>query len=148
MSTLYLDLTSLAQWRGPVVGILRVQQLYAQFAKANIDDVVFTLFDPRDSKTKTVPPHMAEGIIEGNMRVYLDMLPAKRGNRRRTADRLPVMLQGPYWWITRFRRMLLLRLEALRISASSNRARQMWKSLQAPLLKSRRMQRIFLNDDG
>ena len=148
MSTLYLDLTSLAQWRGPVVGILRVQQLYAQFAKANIDDVVFTLFDPRDSKTKTMPPRMAEGIIDGTVRVYLDMLPAKRGNRRRTADRLPVTLQGPYWWITRFRRMLLLRLEALRIGASSNRARQIWTSLQAPLLKSRRMQRIFLNDDG
>ena len=148
MPKFYLDLTSLAQWRGPVVGILRVQQHYARYALANVEDVVFTLFDPRDSRTRTIRPGMAKAIIEGGTRVYLEMLPAKRGNRASTADRLPVLLQEPYWWVTRFRRKLALLLEARRIGASSHHARRIWASLQAPLLKSRRMRQIFMHEDG
>lgn len=147
MGKIYVDLTSLGQWRGPVVGILRAQQRFAQYARANLPNAVFTVFDPRTARLRPIRTGRVDDIIEGTAKVQLDMLAASPG-RRRTVDRLPPRLRETYWWITRFRRKLAFALERRRLDAGSERARDAWAALQRPLLRSARMRRSFTDVGG
>ncbi|MFS8064659.1 MAG: hypothetical protein ACMG5Z_08715, partial [Luteimonas sp.] len=114
-SRLFIDLSTLARWHGPPVGIPRCQQKYAEYALRYRPEAIFTLFDPRNSRYRPVSRDSAEAIIEGRMKPDFSMMPDPSHFRRRTIDSIPLVLQPAYWWITKFRRKVLELLEQWRL---------------------------------
>lgn len=55
---LVVDLTSMARWLGPPVGLVRVQRHYTA-AAFKAADVAFTVFDPIERVLRQVSPRMA-----------------------------------------------------------------------------------------
>lgn len=58
-----LDISSIAQWRGPAVGILRVEQALARFALAGRSEITLSYYDKATKSFLAVNPTWAEHII-------------------------------------------------------------------------------------
>lgn len=134
MSRLFIDLASLVQWYGPPVGIARCQERYARYARDNLPGTVFTVFDPRINRPRPIREAFVDGVIEGRVKLYMGNLPIPGSARKHTIERVPQRLRRPYWWLTRFRRTLVLSLESRRLSARTPRARARWAAIQEALL--------------
>jgi glycosyltransferase involved in cell wall biosynthesis len=66
------DLTTTAQWRGPAVGIVRVEGELAARARNHLgDDVAFCLYDRARSAVLVLDDSAADEIITGHLRVSL-----------------------------------------------------------------------------
>jgi glycosyltransferase involved in cell wall biosynthesis len=74
------DLTTTAQWQGPVVGIVRVEQELAKRARHHLrEDVAFCLYDRSRAALCVIDDALADDIIAGRLRVDLS---APRPNPR------------------------------------------------------------------
>jgi glycosyltransferase involved in cell wall biosynthesis len=74
------DLTTTAQWQGPVVGIVRVEQELAKRARHYLrEDVAFCLYDRSRAALCVIDDALADDIIAGRLRVDLS---APRPNPR------------------------------------------------------------------
>lgn len=58
-----LDISGIARWRGPAVGILRVEQALAQFALAERSNIVLSYYDRATNSFLAVKPVWANHII-------------------------------------------------------------------------------------
>ncbi len=58
-----LDISSIARWRGPAVGILRVQQALAHFAIEHRPDIVLSVYDNAAGCFCAVNPRWAEHVV-------------------------------------------------------------------------------------
>lgn len=143
MGRLFFDLSSLARWSGPPVGIIRVQQTLAQFARGHRPDAEFTLFDPRLRTWRRVRPEFVDPLIASTCRVQLAFSGDASGNSQRLRDRLPPPLRSGYYWLTKPRRKALLLAERRRISARSNLMRRLHRSVFNTLLKQRERSEYF-----
>jgi glycosyltransferase involved in cell wall biosynthesis len=119
LSRLVIDITTLARWRGPPVGIPRCQLRYAQAAHALYPDTVFTIFDPRMRAFRVLSQDWADKVLAGQAKVDMTLMPDPTGLSPRSIDRVPAWLRRPYAWTTRFRRTLAAAIEQGRIAADS-----------------------------
>jgi glycosyltransferase involved in cell wall biosynthesis len=58
-----LDISSIARWRGPAVGILRVQEALARFALSHRPDILLAVYDKTDGCFRAVNPRWASHIV-------------------------------------------------------------------------------------
>ncbi|MCC0015187.1 MAG: glycosyltransferase family 4 protein [Rhodobiaceae bacterium] len=101
------DLSSLARWSGPAVGIMRAQQQLARHAHANEPDVVFTVFDPFAGKPRAIRSEWVEDIIENRVSFEPALIPNPSNGQRSLLHRMPRWLSDIYLLITKFRRKRL-----------------------------------------
>ena len=147
MPRIVIDITTLARWRGPPVGIPRVVGKYAHFAFDTIPGAIFTLFDPEQRAFRTLSPESVSAILEGMSKVDLSVMPDATGNNPHTLDRIPGWLRAPFLWVTRPRRKLLAALEQARLALPSGFWRDVVRAAQSTLL-SERSRGLYFRDDG
>ena len=147
MSRLLIDLSTLVRWHGPPVGIARCQQKYADYAFRHIENVQFTLFDPRTREFRSITKAEGGEILNGKLKVDMTMMPDLNKHRRHFVDRIPARLRPAYWWITKTRRTFVSLLERWRlragISASANRIER----LQAHFI-TKKYHNLYYSADG
>lgn len=89
------DLTTTAQWRGPAVGVVRVEQELASRARHYFgDDVAFGLYDRPHSALLVIDNTVAEDLIAGRVRVDFTVppSPARQGRLNKARRRLRAVL--------------------------------------------------------
>ena len=115
------DLTTTAQWRGPAVGIVRVEQELARRAHRHLgNNVAFCLYDSAKTAIVTIDDSVALDLIEGRIRVDI---PDKQAARvaespvRRRARLALLSNTTVYYLFQRARGRSLTREEVLQIQA-------------------------------
>jgi glycosyltransferase involved in cell wall biosynthesis len=140
------DVTTSIRWTGPPVGIVRVERELALWALANLPNVTFVFFDPREMAYHEVKAEL-RAFLAGD--AALDTMgltsPAKPG--RRKIDRAPAALRPLVLWVAQARRMLLGRLEAVRLGETPPWLRRLAAALQEPLM-SKKYRKIMVGTDG
>ena len=147
MKRLLIDLSTLVRWHGPPVGIARCQQKYAEYAFQHIEDVQFTLFDPRHLQYRPVAKSDADAILSGKLKVDMTMMPDLNRHRRHFVDRIPAPLRPAFWWLTKSRRKLVSLLEKYRLSTSSPRKASRLERFQARFITAKH-RNLYYSADG
>lgn len=111
------DISTLARWSGPSVGIVRVERELALWARKHKSGVVFVMFDPLSQNYRPIQGRWLDAILEGSAFVQTWGLPDPRRRRKRGIDRVPGLLRTPAMWVLQLRRQLIMLLERQRISA-------------------------------
>ena len=62
---LIFDLSSVARWTGPPVGIIRAQREFAIWARRERPDVVFAIFDSATMRYRRVAERYLGAFIDG-----------------------------------------------------------------------------------
>lgn len=136
-SRVFFDLTSIARWTGPPVGIVRAQQKLATYARRHRADVSFTIFDPDQRIWRELSSAWVDTILERTTIVEMSMLREPAGSKHGWLDALPSALRDTYYWITKSRRKALFLAEDVRLSARSSRVRQLAANTVERLMKQR-----------
>jgi glycosyltransferase involved in cell wall biosynthesis len=140
---IYIDLTTLARWKGTLTGIQRCQKIYATYALDYVANARFTLFDPQALCYRHLSREHARQILAGSLRADMLVLPDINQHRLHFVDRLPAAFRPAYWWVTKTRRRLLAKLESIRFE-NPNGPRGRWASkLQNRLIKTREQLEYF-----
>ncbi len=137
MPRLIIDLTSLAQAAGNPVGIARCQYQYAAYARRSLPDAVFTVFDPRMRTHRPIRDERVDDVIEGRARLFPGFAKLPWDMKRRGVDRIPAFLHEPFFWLTKWRRKLLLWLERRRLGAADAVARERLRGWQDRLMSAK-----------
>lgn len=136
LAHVYIDLTTLARWKGTLTGIQRCQKIYASHALDHVPSIRFTLFDPVQLCYRHLDTGHAQRILDGTLRADMMVLPDINQHRRHFVDRVPAALRPAYWWLTKTRRMVIAKLEAIRFANGNNRRGRLAEALQEPLFKA------------
>jgi glycosyltransferase involved in cell wall biosynthesis len=134
------------RWTGPPVGIVRVERRLALWACVHLPNVRFAFFDPLQLAYCELKID-ASPFLTGDAALSTVGLtnPAKPGLRK--TDRAPAVLRSLVLWIGQTRRMLLDRLEALRLGAARGWLKRTACRLQEPLM-SKKYRDIMVGSDG
>jgi glycosyltransferase involved in cell wall biosynthesis len=144
---IFFDITTSMRWAGPPVGIVRVEQQLGLWALQNLSNVKFVFFDPSQMAYRELKFGTIQAFLAGHATLQALGLPDPTQARRRKTDRAPPALRPVVLWLGQPRRMLLGRLEAIRLGAASPRARRLAGWLQKPLM-SRKYRKIMFSSDG
>lgn len=144
---LIVDLSTLARWQGPPVGIPRCQAKYADYALREIPEAIFTVFDPRSMRYRPLIRDAAAAIIHGRITPDMNMMPDATNMRRRTIDSVPHSLRPAYWWVTKFRRKLLGLLENWRFATADEARRARLAQIQ-DLFITDKVRSLYYRADG
>ena len=147
MNRLLIDLSTLVRWHGPPVGIARCQQKYAEFAFKHIEDIQFTLFDPRCREFRSITKAEGWEILDGKLKVDMTMMPDLNPHRRHFVDRVPEWLRPAFWWITRSRRKFPTLLEGYRLRTRSSKWAAWIEKLQAVFITAKH-RNLYYGEDG
>jgi glycosyltransferase involved in cell wall biosynthesis len=136
----------MVRWRGPTVGMMRVQQQFARHARANRRDVVFTVFDPFANRPRAIRPEWVDPILEGRAGVEPALVWNPGAGEGRLLRRLPRAFAEASVWITRARRKAMAEAERAILSspgqrnaAAEGRIRRLMRERERPL---------YFNEDG
>jgi glycosyltransferase involved in cell wall biosynthesis len=140
------DITTSIRWTGPPVGIVRVERQLAMWALANLPNVTFAFFDPRRMAFCELKGDMSD-FLTGDAAISMAGLPGLATSRQRKTDRAPATLRPLIAWFPQSRRMILGRLEVLRLNAARPRLSYLAGMLQKPLM-SKRYRDIMIRADG
>lgn len=140
------DITTSVRWHGPPVGIVRVERNLALWALNNRRNVTFVFFNPGQGGYYELKAGV-QSVLCGAAVVETSGLPEPNGQGGRKTNRLPSWLRPLVLWIRNCRRMLLVRLELMRLEAKSPAPRRLAGLLQAPLM-SRKYRKIMTATDG
>ena len=141
--TIVFDLTSLARWSGPPVGIVRAQRELARWARDHVPTVVFAAFDPTTMDYRALSPRHADAFIDGTASLNAWASPDPTGRRRRRSAWLP----GWVYSALQARRTLLRLLERVRLANNRPRLSRLADRLQRALMTARH-RGPMINDDG
>jgi len=137
------DISSLARWTGPPVGIVRAQRELALWAREYRPDTAFVFFDPSIMGYRAVRPRFVDAFITGAASFNGWSLPDPTGRRKRRSAWVPrgayALLQG--------RRTLLRRLEHLRLTSERAGLRD-WADRTQRRLITDRYRQAMINPDG
>ena len=137
------DISSLARWTGPPVGIVRAQRELALWAREYRPDAAFVFFDPSIMGYRAVRPRFVDAFITGAASFNGWSLPDPTGRRKRRSAWVPrgayALLQG--------RRTLLRRLEHLRLTSERAGLRD-WADRTQRRLITDRYRLAMINPDG
>lgn len=141
------DLTSLAKWFGPPVGITRVDRELALWAHRYLPDTAFVIFDAAGLAFREIHPARVKDIIEGNI-----IIEFPRASDAPTGERAPTGSLGRFvrrtaGTIRPLRRTLLRRLEARRAKAGSEKAKALIR-LANSLLMNKKYDSFLKKPDG
>ena len=110
---LVVDLTSMARWLGPPVGLVRVQRHYsAEAAAFKASEVAFTVFDPVGRVLRQISPRIAAEIIAGDISCDMSFHPDPARIKMRFYDRWPNWARQSLMTIMRARRILITEIGA------------------------------------
>jgi len=113
------DLTTTAQWRGPAVGIVRVEQELARRARRHLGpDVAFCLYDRAQAAVVTIDDDLVENLLDGRIRIDFPQTRAARGpegSLRRKARSVLLGNATVYYLFQRARGRSLTRAQILQI---------------------------------
>jgi glycosyltransferase involved in cell wall biosynthesis len=129
------DLSSIASWSGPPVGISRVQNALATYALTALPDVVLSVFDKATSSLRAVNPEWARQLVG-----WESTLETRHFEYRRDARRLR------NWLPSRYR--VLMALEGVRLRSNSTLVRRGVDAAQRLVLLSRQMPAPFADRAG
>lgn len=147
LSFVYIDLTTLARWKGTLTGIQRCQKIYATYALDHVANVQFTLFDPEALCYRHLDKLYAKRVLDDSLRADTLVLPDINHYRVHFVDRLPSLLRPAFWWVTKTRRLLLAKLETIRF-ANPNSQRGQWAAEVQTYLFKVREKPVYFQPDG
>lgn len=147
MSRIVFDLTSLARWTGPPVGIVRVQQMLAQYAHTHRPDVVFSIFDPDRWRYRKLRSEFIRPILDRTTIVEMSLYGSPTGSTHRFQDRLPSWARSLFYWCTKTRRKLLFGAEYWRIGATNDHLSHWMESVVNACMKPKE-RCIFFDENG
>jgi len=142
-----IDISTMADWIGPSVGIVRVERGLATRARTHRSDVVFAVFDPLRQGFREVLPAWAGLIVSGEAVMDPWAFSAARSSRRRRSDRIPQPIRPLANALLRSRRTLLLSLERLRVQRLGSRLAGMLDAIQRCFM-SKKYYRYMVAPDG
>lgn len=141
------DVSTSMRWTGPPVGIVRVERELARWALMNVPNVTFVFFDPQQKAYYELKTNMMRAFLDGEALLATFGLPGSVQSRRRKTDRAPAALRPFILWIGQARRMLLGRLEVVRLGTAPPRLRRLAGWLQEPLM-SKKYRAIMVEPNG
>jgi glycosyltransferase involved in cell wall biosynthesis len=145
---LVLDLTSMARWLGPPVGLVRVQRRYAAAAAAfKSSEVAFTVFDPTDRVLRQVSPQMAAEIIAGDISCDMSFHPDPARIKMRFYDRWPNRARQSLMAVMKARRILITGIGAFSRRNPGSIALRFLERIESRLMKESE-RRLIARDDG
>ncbi|MGX5804682.1 glycosyltransferase family 4 protein [Bradyrhizobium sp. Arg314] len=148
MRRLVVDLTSMARWLGPPVGLVRVQRRYTAAAAAfKTSEVAFTVFDPIDRVLRQVSPQMAAEIIAGDVLCDMHFYPDPARIKMRFYDRWPNWARQLLMAIIRPRRILITEIGAFSRCNPGSSLLPLLERIENRLMKANE-RRLVARDDG
>ncbi len=129
------DVSSIARWTGPAVGIARVENALAAYAIAHRPDIILSIYDPRTGYFRALDPQWAAAVIGWD--ASLEILEFEyRRDRKRLRNRMPS------------RYSVFMLLERLRLTTRFARVRAAADVLQRALLPARPLPPPFADRSG
>jgi glycosyltransferase involved in cell wall biosynthesis len=144
---LFFDISSLARWAGPSVGIARVERELALWARQHVPEVEFVLFDPAEQNFRSINEQWRDPVLQGEAIVNFSSLPEPVSQKRRFLDQVPAWLRPAMRWVLQFRRQLIFALERIRISTAKPRIGRAAEVVQRALM-SARYRNLMMQPDG
>ncbi|TIV64933.1 MAG: glycosyltransferase family 4 protein [Mesorhizobium sp.] len=145
---LVVDLTSMARWLGPPVGLVRVQRHYSAAAAAfTASDVAFTVFDPVDRVLRQVSPQLAAEIIAGDISCDMHFYPDPARVKVQFYDRWPNWARQALMAIIRPRRILITEIGAFNRHNPDSSLVPLLERIENRLMKPNE-RRLVARDDG
>ena len=129
---LIVDVSSIARWVGPAVGIVRAERELAIFAQAHRTDAMLSFYDPRSRQFRTLQPRWQETVLGWHGAIEAGAF----ATRVRARTWLPT--RGP----------MMQALERWRLTASVRTGKLAAHHLQRLLLAGRRHRYPFAAADG
>ena len=129
---LIVDVSSIARWVGPAVGIVRVERELAAFAEAHRSDTVLSFYDPRIRQFRALRPRWKETVLGWHGAIEAGAF----GTWKRPRPWLPS--RGP----------MMQALERWRLKSPSRAGRLAAHQLQRLVLAGRRHEYPFAAADG
>ncbi|SFQ14634.1 Glycosyltransferase involved in cell wall bisynthesis [Mesorhizobium sp. NFR06] len=145
---LVVDLTSMARWLGPPVGLVRVQRRYAAAAAAfKASEVAFTVFDPVERVLRHVSPEMAAEIIAGDISCDMSFYPDPARIKMRFYDRWPSWARQSLMATLKVRRVLITEIGAFGRRNPGSGFLHFLERIENRLMKGNE-RRLVARDDG
>ena len=141
-----MDLSTSCRWTGPPVGIVRVERALARWARQNLSGIDFVFFDPRSRCYHHLDERWLDSLLEGTAFVDSWLLP-EVADRIRFIDRIPRPVQPAMRFVLRFRRQLLMTLEARRLRTTNQAVASRLDRLQRRLM-SKKYAELMIKPDG
>ncbi len=145
---LIVDLSSLARWYGPAVGITRVERIYASWARTHRPRTVFAFYDPLTREFREIKQEWIDPLLAGNAVVDLWGIPEPSPTRRHKSERIPVSIRPPAMAILQLRRQMLVWLERIRLTAKNGRLAELAGRLQMLLMSEKYRNRMITASGG
>jgi glycosyltransferase involved in cell wall biosynthesis len=143
---LIYDISSLARWSGPAVGIARTDRELALWVRTNRPDAVFAFFDPERQVFRRVDLSWVDLILAGDALIDLLGMPSPHRHRTRGIERIPKRLRPAVLWLLQFRRKLLGALERLRIKQRRQKTRERIELIQGLLMSSKHRAEFYTRE--
>ncbi len=134
---LIVDLSSLARWYGPAVGISRVERIFATWAHTHRPKTIFAFYDPLSREFREVQQQWIEPVLNGNVVVDLWGIPEPSPTRRHKSDRIPASIRPQVMGVLQLRKQILVTLERIRLTAKNRRLAEFAGRLQLPLMSDK-----------
>ncbi|WP_167449056.1 glycosyltransferase family 4 protein [Mesorhizobium hawassense] len=145
---LVVDLTSMARWLGPPVGLVRVQRRYtAAAAVFKTSEVAFTVFDPIDRVLRQVSPQIAAEIIAGDISCDMHFYPDPARIKVRFYDHWPNWARQLLMVIIKPRRILITEIGAFTRHNPDSSLLALLERIENRLMKPNE-RRLVARDDG
>lgn len=144
---IYFDISTVARWSGPAVGIIRVEREFAQWFKANVPEVCFVYYDASSQSYRRFRNGLESPILKRELGLDHWDLSVPRRTNPRLIDRVPKIARPAFIWFLQFRRQLLLKLEYHRFIATRPSRIQAIEALQRPLM-SDKYRALMTTKDG
>lgn len=140
---LIVDLSSLARWYGPAVGISRVERLFATWARTHRPHTVFAFYDPLTGGFREISREWIDPLLAGNAVVNLWGIPEPSPTRRHKSDRIPASIRPLVMGVLQLRKQALMLLERIRLAAKNDRLAELAGRLQTLLMSEKYRQRMI-----
>lgn len=144
---LIVDLSSLARWYGPAVGISRVERIFASWARAQRPHTVFAFYDPQTMEFREIRREWIDPLLAGNAVVDLWGIPEPSPTRRHKSDRIPAGIRPQAMGFLQLRKQALTTLERIRLTSKNVRLAELAGRLQKPLM-SEKYRRLMITASG
>ena len=144
---LIIDMSSLARWYGPAVGISRVERIFATWARAHRLHTVFAFYDPLSREFREIRQEWIDPVLAGNVIVDLWGIPEPSPTRRHKSDRIPIWIRPQAMGVLQLRKQALVTLERIRLAAKNRRLVDLAGRLQM-LLMSEKYHRQMIAASG
>ncbi|HEY8267579.1 MAG TPA: glycosyltransferase family 1 protein [Xanthobacteraceae bacterium] len=144
---LIIDLSSLARWYGPAVGISRVERIFATWARAHRPHTVFAFYDPLTREFRQIRRQWIDPVLAGDVVVDLWGIPEPSPTRRHKSDRIPTWIRPQAMGVLQLRKQTLVLLERIRLTAKNPRFAELAGRLQM-LLMSEKYRRQMITASG